>query len=193
MLELSFYFRKKKRNNFAFRVLAGEAIAIAIVIFVCIYNIKAALTIFIVPIIFTRFSMMAGNWAQHAFINPDNPANVYTNSITCINTGYNKKCFNDGYHIGHHLRPSLHWTDMPNDFLQNIEKYRQNEAVVFNGLDYFQIWFLLMIKNYSYLSKKFVPLTENIASTNEIKSFLKSRTSKVFSAGDNSALRLARL
>ena len=129
--------------------------------------------------------MMAGNWAQHAFIDPNNPANIFTNSITCINTPYNKKCFNDGYHIGHHLRPSLHWTEMPNDFLHNIEKYKQNEAVVFTDLDYFQIWFLLMIKNYKLLSKKFVPLTEDNASAEDIQRFLKSRTSRVFSAGSS--------
>jgi fatty acid desaturase len=81
--------------------------------------------------------MMTGNWAQHAFIDPANPGNIYKNSITCINTVYNKQCFNDGYHIGHHLRPALHWTEMPNNFLQNIEEYKQNDVVIFTGLDYF--------------------------------------------------------
>ena len=120
--------------------------------------------------------MMAGNWAQHAFIDPNNPDDIYKNSITCINTMYNKQCFNDGYHIGHHLRPALHWTEMPTNFLQNLDKYRKNDVVVFTGLDYFQIWFLLMTKNYNYLSKKFVPLSDNLTTKEAITAFLKSRT-----------------
>lgn len=178
IMHLSFYFNKRNRNKFAWNVLLGECSYVLLMIALGFYNLKATLAVFILPLIFARFAMMAGNWAQHAFIDADDPDNIYKNSITCINTVYNKKCFNDGYHIGHHLRPALHWTEMPNNFLQNIEKYRQNKAVVFTGLDYFQIWFLLMIKNYKYLSKKFVPLADQI-SIQEVQSFLKSRTRTV--------------
>jgi hypothetical protein len=70
---------------------------------------------------------------------------------------------------------------MPGNFLQNIEKYRQNKAVVFTGLDYFQIWFLLMTKYYKYLSKKFVPLAGQSA-IQDVQSFLKSRTRTVINS-----------
>ena len=179
VLHLAFYFSKKNRHKFAWRVLAGETIYILLMTGLCFYTIKATIVVFILPLVFTRFSMMAGNWAQHAFIDPLRPDNIYTNSITCINTVYNKKCFNDGYHIGHHLRSSLHWTEMPANFLQNIEQYRKNNAVVFAGLDYFQIWFLLMTKNYNHLSKRFVSLTGLPASPSEIQRFLKGRTRKI--------------
>ena len=179
IMHLSFYFSKKDRKKFAGKVLAGEIFFILLMIALCFFNLKATLAVFILPLIFTRFAMMAGNWAQHAFIDAKDPDNIYRNSITCINTVYNKKCFNDGYHIGHHLRSSLHWTEMPNNFLQNIEKYRQNKAVVFAGLDYFQIWFLLMIKNYKYLSKKFVSLADETPSAEDIQNLLKSRTRTV--------------
>lgn len=179
VLHLSFYFSKKNRHKFAWKVLVGETIYLLLVAALCFYNLKATLIVFIAPLLFTRFSMMAGNWAQHAFIDATQPDNIYTNSITCINTVYNKKCFNDGYHIGHHLRSAMHWTEMPNDFLKNIEKYRANKAVVFEGLDYFQVWFFLMTKNYSYLSKRFVSLNEEPLSSSEIQAFLKSRTRRI--------------
>ena len=35
-----------------------------------------------------------------AFIDQSRPESSYVNSITCINTYYNRTCFNDGYHIG---------------------------------------------------------------------------------------------
>jgi len=179
VLDLASYFRKRNRKKFSWKILAGECVYFALVLLLCFYNLKATIVVYILPLIFTRFAMMAGNWAQHAFIDPQNPDNIYKNSITCINTVYNKQCFNDGYHIGHHLRPALHWTEMPNNFLQNIEEYKHNDVVVFSGLDYFQIWFLLMIKNYRYLSKKFVSLSNTPMSIKEVGVFLKSRTQKI--------------
>ena len=151
---------------------------ILISIFFSFYNFKATLVVFILPLIFIRFAMMAGNWAQHAFIDAQKPADVYSNSITCINTIYNKKCFNDGYHIGHHLRPYMHWTEMPDNFKQNIDIYKKNNAIVFSGLDYFQIWFLLMIKNYNKLAANYVVLGD-FKSKDDIIKFLKNRTQKL--------------
>jgi fatty acid desaturase len=182
VLELCSYFKKRGRKRFALKILAGEIFSIALIILLSSYNLKAALTVLVAPIMFTRFAMMAGNWAQHAFIDPIAPANIYRNSITCINTSYNKKCFNDGYHIGHHLRPALHWTEMPKDFVQNIEKYKQNDVIIFTGLDYFQIWFLLMIKNYKYLSKKFVSLPGTSVPPDGIEALLRGRTRKFASS-----------
>jgi fatty acid desaturase len=176
IFNLTFYFSRKNRSLFAWKVVLGECIYIALVVLLCFYNFKATLVVYLLPLVFTRFAMMSGNWAQHAFIDPLEPGNLYKNSITCINTAYNKKCFNDGYHIGHHLRPGLHWTEMPDNFMQNIEKYQQHGAIVFSGLDYFQIWFLLMTKNYRHLSKKFVSLSDNSPSQQDIIQLLKNRT-----------------
>lgn len=174
---LAMYFKRKHKGKFAFRVISGELFFLLLSILLCFYNFKASLIVFIAPLIFIRFAMMAGNWAQHAFINTEKPADIYNNSITCINSYYNKQCFNDGYHIGHHLRPYMHWTEMPGDFMKNINLYRNNKAIVFSGLDYFQIWFLLMTRNYKKLAANFVELGE-ARSREEIVKFLKSRTQK---------------
>lgn len=175
---LVFYFTNKGRKKFALRIVLGEIFFILISIVLSYYNFKATLTVFILPLLFIRFAMMAGNWAQHAFIDPYNPGNIYCNSITCINTVYNKKCFNDGYHIGHHLRPYMHWTQMPEDFINHIHLYQLNNAIVFSGIDYFQIWFLLMTKNYKKLAAHTVQLSE-WKNEKDIIRFLKSRTRKI--------------
>jgi fatty acid desaturase len=177
VINLAAYFKNKQRNKYALRILLGESFFILLSILLCFYNFKATLTVFILPLLFIRFAMMSGNWAQHAFIDAHNPEDIYKNSITCINSIYNKKCFNDGYHIGHHLRPYMHWTEMPADFKKNIALYKDNKAIVFFGLDYFQIWFLLMTKNYRKLADSFVELGEN-RSIEEIIGFLKNRTRK---------------
>jgi len=177
VLNLILYFKDKKRNKYALRILLGECFFTVLCVLLCFVNFKATLTVFILPLVFIRFAMMAGNWAQHAFIDQVKPADIYGNSITCINTIYNKKCFNDGYHIGHHLKPYMHWTEMPANFKANISTYSLNNAIVFKKLDYFQIWFLLMTKNYKTLAANYVQLGE-LQTTSEIITFLKSRTQK---------------
>jgi fatty acid desaturase len=177
VLNLVLYFKNKSRNKYAFRIVMGETFFTLMAIGLCFVNFKATLTVFILPLVFIRFAMMAGNWAQHAFIDAARPESIYGNSITCINTIYNKKCFNDGYHIGHHLKPYLHWTEMPANFKENIDTYTLNKAIVFKKLDYFQIWFLLMTKNYKTLAANYVQLGDQQTNA-EIITFLKSRTRK---------------
>lgn len=177
--DLTRYFRERKLMQFFRKVVRGEFSFIFMCIVLAFFNWKATLVVFVLPLIIARFGMMAGNWAQHAFVDVRDPGNSYKNSITCINATYNKTCFNDGYHIGHHLRPSMHWTDMPADFLKNRAKYVENGSIVFKHIDFFIIWFLLMTKNYDYLASKFVDLNGQYESKEEIIALLKERTRKI--------------
>ncbi len=174
---LSRYLKKRKRNKLFDNMILGELSWYLIVGLLTIYHWQAALVVFIIPLVITRFMMMNGNWAQHAFICQNNPSDPYLSSITCINSRYNRTCFNDGYHIGHHLKATRHWTDMPEDFLKNKSTYLKRASIVFEGLDYFQIWIFLMLKRYDWLAKHFVNLDPNHPlSQNEIIQLLKSRT-----------------
>lgn len=177
--ELCFYFFKKNRPKLIRRTLFGELSWYALVISLAYINLPATLVVFILPLIFTRFMMMAGNWGQHAFVDAEDPGNCYRNSITCINVFYNKQCFNDGYHIIHHITPNMHYTDMPREFMANTATYAKEKAVVFEGLDFFMVWVLLMVKNYKYLAKKFVQLDDSYESQEQIISFLKTRTARI--------------
>jgi fatty acid desaturase len=169
--KLLFYMYKKKRKKIFKKILIGEVCFYLLVTLLWKFNWEATLVVFIFPFLIARFGMMAGNWAQHAFIDRDRPGDSYLNSITCINTVYNRRCFNDGYHIGHHLKPSRHWTEMPEDFSKNQDLYFEKRAVVFEGIDYFGIWFLLMLRRYDLLQKHLLtPLDV------EKTAFLKSRT-----------------
>lgn len=135
---------------------------------------EAALIVLVIPFLLCRVLMMAGNWGQHAFIDPAHPDDDYRSSITCINTRYNRRCFNDGYHIGHHLTASRHWSEMPKDFLDNIGEYAKHDAIVFEGIDFFQVWLYLMLGRYDWLAKHYVDLGHG-RSKEEIIAHLKSR------------------
>jgi len=176
---LLIYMKKKRRNHLYQKALMGELSYYVLVTALALLNWRATVIVFIVPLIVARFGMMAGNWAQHAFIDREAPENPYKSSITCINATYNRRCFNDGYHIGHHIKSNRHWTEMPEDFLKNRDKYAENQAIVFEGLDYFVIWFFLMLKRYDWLAKRFVQLGKQHLSQKEIISLLRERTQRI--------------
>ena len=177
--ELALYMWRRRRIRLFRNLLIGEISFVIFIVVMMLIDWQATLVVFIAPTIIARFAMMAGNWAQHAFIDREDPANCYRNSITCINSTYNKRCFNDGYHIGHHLKANRHWTDMPTDFVANRERYAKEQAIVFEGVDFFVVWLMLMAKRYDALAKRFVPLVENPPSREEIVAMLKERTRRI--------------
>lgn len=180
IIELAQYFFSKKRNALGVKAARAEFLYWLALISLCIFiNLGATMAVFIVPLLIIRLAMMSGNWGQHAFVDPEDPSNDYTNSITCINSGYNQKCFNDGYHIGHHLVPNMHWTDMPGELQKNLQKYADNKALIFDGLDFQIVWFFLMIKRYDVLAKHLVNINgDTFASDEEAIAIMKQRTKR---------------
>lgn len=178
VIELAMYFKRKNLPKLFKMVVRGETIYIIFIGCMAFINPFATAFIFILPLIIVRFSMMAGNWGQHAFIDPETPDNNYRNSITCINHFYNRHCFNDGYHIGHHLYPLMHWTEMPNELVKNKKSYAEENAIVFEGIDYNGVWLNLMLKRYDKLADHFVNLGDRYQSKEEIIAMMKVRTKK---------------
>jgi len=120
-------------------------------------NWAAALLVFIVPMLLMRWLVMAGNFGQHAFVDLDDPDNGFKNSTNLTNTRYNHKAYNDGYHIVHHLFAGMHWSEMPQWYLDNLDKFAEQDAIVFDGIsDNQQVWWLLMTHNYDKLAKHLV-------------------------------------
>jgi fatty acid desaturase len=174
---LALYLRRKKRARLFNKMIAGElsfyALCVVLAVFV---DWRPTLVVFIAPVVVVRFLMMAGNWGQHAFVAADDPGNNYRNSITVIRCRYNDRCFNDGYHIGHHVNAGRHWSEMPSDFEASRAEYARQGALVFEGIDFFGVWALLMLRNYDALAKRIVPLGDERPSHEEIVATLRART-----------------
>lgn len=179
LVELAVYQWKRRNHHFLRRMVAGELGFYVLAIALLILNPPAAITVFLIPLVVARFGMMAGNWGQHAFIDAADPGNSYKNTITCVNSAYNHKCFNDGYHIGHHVRPTRHWTDMPADFERDIPKYIANDCIIFQKVDFFAVWALLMVKRYDTLANNFIDLQTPRRSHETIVALLKERTRRI--------------
>ena len=180
LVDLSRYMRERGRGRLLRRLVVGEGVYWTIVIGLSIVRPAAALVVFVVPLVLIRTLMMMGNWGQHAFISRASPDNAYLASITCINSRYNRRCFNDGYHIGHHLKARAHWTELPVEFEQNLAEYGRQDAIVFEGLDFFLVWLLLMTGRWSRLARAFVHLPgAPERSEGEIIAFLKERVQPI--------------
>ncbi len=183
------YHFMKKHTRMAYRTVRGELLFILFCAALCFVNWPATLVVFILPFLAFRLVAMAGNWVQHAFISPEEPENPYTNSITCINVKFNHKCWNDGYHISHHINPTMHWTEHPLYFREQLAEFARHKAVVFAGLNFLDIFILLMRDRYDQLAEHFVNVGGNFRSDEEVIAFLRSRVKPVpFAEGINTAL-----
>ncbi|MBY0425061.1 MAG: fatty acid desaturase, partial [Cytophagales bacterium] len=90
-------------------------------------------------------------------------------------------CFNDGYHIVHHLKPAMHWTEYPGEFLRNTDRYAREDAFIFQKLDFHMVWFFLMMKRYDWLAKSMVRVNGSTLTEEKAIALMKERTKKIVS------------
>lgn len=171
------YLYLRGRGRIGLRLMLGELAWLGLASVAVWVNWAAALVVFIVPMLMMRWLMMAGNFAQHAFVDVDDADNAYRNSNCLINAKYNIKAYNDGYHIVHHLRPAMHWSEMPGYFQDNLDSFIEQDAIVLDGLgDNQVVWFLLMTRNYDKLARHLVDFKGR--SHEEKVAFLKGRVQR---------------
>lgn len=176
---LTQYFLRKKRVAMIRRAIGSDLVHMGLMVGLSFINWRATVAAFLVPYLFMRFAMMWGNWGQHAFIDASRPGDSFVNSITCINAAYNQRCFNDGYHIGHHIKQNRHWTELPADFEANVERYAKEGCIVFEGIDFFMVSLFLFLGRYDWLARRFVRLPGDTRTDAQVIELLKSRTRKI--------------
>jgi len=179
LITLIKYFDIRNRTKLRNKIIRGELSFIFLCGILCMINWQATVMVFIQSFFISRLIMMLGNWAQHAFVDYDEPSNFYKYSITCINTSYNHKCWNDGYHISHHIKPGMHYTLYPDHFKSTLDEYVKNKALVFEGVHWLHIWWYLMNKNYNKLADHLVNINGMFDSEQEAIELMKIRTHKM--------------
>ena len=63
--------------------------------------------VFVLPFWVSSLALMFGNWSQHIFIDPGAPRSSYRLTYNCINCPDNRRTYNDGFHIVHHLNSQV--------------------------------------------------------------------------------------
>jgi fatty acid desaturase len=93
-------------------------------------------------------------WVQHAFYDAERPEDYFANTVTV----YDEVNFmNEGYHLCHHHRSSLHWTEMPAHLERIRDKMRESGSLVFRDLDFMQLFVeLTLLRRMDLLAERLV-------------------------------------
>jgi fatty acid desaturase len=182
--EMAEYFRRTKRTRLLKRFVIGESLYALVLLCALVLRFEAALVVFVVPLLVGRSVLIIGNWAEHAFVDPAAPENPFRASLNLIGKRINERCFNVGYHIGHHRKVRMHFSDMAREFEEHLEDYGREDAIVLRDMHYPDVWFHLMIGNYARLARSFVQLPGAPERTPEqVISLMRSRVVPIHHAG----------
>jgi fatty acid desaturase len=147
-----FLFLRRGQTRRALIFMATEAALYSTIAASLWLSPHAGLWVLFMPFFMVRTIVMCGHWSQHGFIDPVRPLVAHHYTTTCTRTPYNQRSFNDGYHLTHHLKPSLHWSEIPAEFEATRERLVADGALVFEGLDFFQLWMLLMRRDFKAIA-----------------------------------------
>ena len=82
----------------------------------------------------------------------------------------------NSFTIIHHLRPGMHYTEMPNEFLKRKDEFARNKAIVFDGIHYLHVFVYLLTKRYDKLADNLVNINNMFSSREEAIKLMKERT-----------------
>src|SRR6266403_5951674 len=122
---------------------------------VFIYDWRIGTMFVLVTLLCMNFINAITAWVQHAFCDPQRPEDYFSNSVTVVDE---VNFMNEGYHLCHHHRASLHWTDMPIHFERIRDRMREAGSLVFRDLDFMGLFLeLTVLRRMDVLAEKLVP------------------------------------
>jgi len=148
------YFKARGDEKNRRRMLWGMARYYVFFAAVFIYDWRIGIAFVLVPLLVMNFIMAMTAWVQHAFYDAERPEDYFANTVTV----YDEVNFmNEGYHLSHHHRSGLHWTEMPAHHEQIRDKMRESGSLVFRDLDFMELFVeLTLLRRMDVLAQKLV-------------------------------------
>jgi len=149
------YFKTRGEDENRRRMLWGITLYAIYFAAVFIYDWRIGIAYVLVPLLVMNFIMAMTAWVQHAFYDAQRPEDYFANTVTV----YDEVNFmNEGYHLCHHHRSGLHWTEMPAHLERISDKMRESGSLVFRDMDFMDLFVeLTLFRRMDVLADKLVP------------------------------------
>lgn len=149
------YFREKGDEENRRRLLRGMACYYIYFAAIFLYDWRIGCLYVVLPLLCMNFITAATAWVQHAFYDEEHPEDYFAHTVTVLD---DINFMNEGYHLCHHHRSGMHWTEMPDHFERLREKMRDSGSLVFRDLDFLDLFMeMTLLRRMDVLAEKLVP------------------------------------